>query len=50
MFFGPCDLVFQLFKNRPRLFILVQIGQEMAEKSWREKKANRLKNIIVPKF
>jgi len=49
-FFGRCNLVFELFKKRPGLFLngtqedtfvpnLVQIGQETAEKSCREKKA-----------
>jgi len=60
MFFGRCDLVFELFKNRPVFFCpeqgdmilpnLVQIGRAAAEKIWREKKGNRQKNIILPKF
>ena len=50
--FGRCDLVFELFKNRPRFFLgpeqgdtfvpnLVQVGRAAAEKIWREKKKKK---------
>ena len=64
MFFGRCDLVFELFKNRPRLFRLqprIHVrakfganrstdGREKLAGEKKNKKANRQKNIILPKF